>query len=192
VPYNTRKNSDVDTDILYENMMHKYRWGNLEQPGLYLDENATRMSKTFRIMFAKLATYLYEEEKPEKTKEVLDYALKVIPHYNVPYHFRSTYTIASIYYRLGEINKAKELYDILINSSLKTLRWFSKFNAQQYYGVWEEVGEELYFLKNLFQDYQEINPDAYNTANEEYLRYRKQFEQYYIARQSRQGGGANR
>jgi len=191
VPYITRENSDVDTDILYDNLMHKYRWGNLETPGVYLDENAMRMAKTFRSLFGKLARYLIAEGKTEKAKEVLDYGLKVLPQYNVPYDLYS-YEIASLYYKLGDINKAREIYDVLVNSSLKNLRWYSRLNTQMYAESLDEIRREFLNLGDLLQNYKQINPEAFETAVSEYNRCMQQYQQYVGSRQPRQTGGANR
>jgi len=192
VPYNTGERSLIDTDILYDNMMNKYRWGNLKEPGIYLDENAMKMAKTFRNMFGRLGTYLLREEKTEKLKEVLDYALTVLPEYNVPYDHYSAYAIAYLYFRIDEIEKAQEMYDILINKSLKTLKWFSKLNAQQYAGVWEEANLELYNLQIFLQDYQQINPDGYEAFYNDFINYADQYEQSPRTTQMRRASGLNR
>jgi len=205
VPYNTGKDKDfdidsvntanrldVDTDILYDNLMHKYRWGNLEQPGLYMDDNAMRMARVFRMMFGKLGNYLIDEGKKDKAKEVLDYGLKVIPDYNIPYDFYSTFEIGRAYYQLGEIEKARKLYDILADNSMKTLRWLSKLNPQMYANSIDDARRELYYMQNLLKDYQKINPEAYEAYSKDLSSYFQQFDQFYRARQVRQRGGLNR
>jgi tetratricopeptide (TPR) repeat protein len=204
VPYNTGVDEDmdtsdvsknklkVDTDILYENLMHKYRWGNMEQPGLYLDENSRRMASVFRMMFGQLGIDLIEEGKKDKAKEVFDYGLKVLPDYNLPYDYFSANEIARGYYQLGEIEKAKKIYDVLVNSSLKTLKWFSQLSPQQYGSTLNEARRELYFLQNMLPVYQSVNPEAFQTANNDFGRYMQQFQQYVNPRQGRQMGGANR
>ena len=183
---------DVDTDILYENLMHKYRWGNLEQPGLYLDENAMKMAKVFRMMFGKLGRYLIDEGKMDKAKEVLDYGLTVLPDYNVPYDYYSTNEIAKAYYQLGEIEKARKIYDALVSNSMKTLKWYSKLNTLQYASSVTDIRTELYFMQNIFQNYQRVNPEAYETYINDYNNYLQQFDQFMRSRQVRQRGGANR
>ena len=185
-------NLDVDTDILYENLMHKYRYGNLEQPGLYIDENAMRMTRGFRMLFGKLGRYLLEEGKKDKAKEVLDYGLKVIPDYNVPYDILSTREIANVYFLLGDTIKAKKIYDVLVNNSLKALNWYSRFDKQKYLEISDEVMREFYYLKNLLPVYQQIDQQAYDAAVNDFNRYLQQYEQLMNSRQARQRGGANR
>ena len=190
VPYNTRENSDVDTDILYEKLMHEYRWGNLDKPGLYIDENAMRMAKNYRSMFGKLARNLIAEEKMEKAKEVLDYSLTVLPDYNIPYDV-STYEIGFLYYTLGDIEKAREIYDSMVNRSLKTLRWYSRLNARMYAATIGEIENEIEILTGVLQNYRNIKPEAFDAAVNEYNLYLQKFQQYKSP-QARQRGGANR
>jgi tetratricopeptide (TPR) repeat protein len=183
---------DVDSDILYENLMHKYRWGNLDQPGLYLDENARKMALVFRMQFGQLGTLLINEGKKDKAKEVLDYGLKVLPDYNLPYDYYSTNEIANDYYQLGEIEKAKKIYDALVSNSIKNLKWYSRLNPEMYGSAFNNIRTELYMLQSMLPDYQNVNPDAYQAANNDFSRFMQQFQQYYNSHQPRQRGGANR
>ncbi|MCL1934481.1 MAG: DUF2723 domain-containing protein [Candidatus Azobacteroides sp.] len=205
VPYNTGmsdefdtdstttapKRLDVDTDILYDNLMHKYRWGNLEQPGLYLDENATKLAKVFRMMFGRLSYDLINEGKTEKAKEVLDYGMKVLPGYNVPYDYYSTNEIARAYFQLGETEKAREIYDVLVSNSMKSLKWFSKLNIQQYGQTLDDIRRELYYMQSMFKNYQSVNPEASQTYVSDYNNCLEQYEKYVRSRQVSRGG-ANR
>ena len=184
----TRTNLNIDTDIMYDNLMHKYRWGNLEHPDIYLDDNAMRMAKVFRMMFGQLSRYLIEEGKTDKAKEVLDRSLTVLPECNVPYDYYSTSEIAKAYYLLGDKEKAKDIYDKLVSSSLKSLNWYSRLDPQMYAGVVssEDVLRNLMYLRNMLPLYQQLNPKAYEAAVNDYNRY---YEQYMNFQQVRRGGG---
>ena len=64
----------VNTEKMYENMLHKFQYGNMNIPGIYIDENLMRMCRTHRMMFAQLAEQLLRENQREKALEVLDFA----------------------------------------------------------------------------------------------------------------------
>lgn len=53
----------VATDIMYDNMMNKFKYGNMNDPKVYIDENNSRMMTNIRNSFNRLATGLIEEEK---------------------------------------------------------------------------------------------------------------------------------
>jgi len=183
---------DVDTDILYDNLMHKYRYGNLDHPGIYLDENAMKMAKTFRMMFGQLAAYLIEEGKTDKAKEVLDHGITVLPDYNVPFDYFFDNGIARAYFQLGDTAKAKQIYDVAISNSLKSLKWYSGLSPQKYAETLNEIRRELIIMQNMMPLYQQIDPKASETYSRDLYRYIQQFEQFMNSRQTRLRGGANR
>ena len=41
----------INTEAMYDNMMHKFAWGGLDKNEVYMDENNTRMAQTFRMQF---------------------------------------------------------------------------------------------------------------------------------------------
>lgn len=158
VPFEAARYQPIDTNIMYDNVMNKYRWGNLEQPGLYLDENAIRMIKTFRIIFGQLALELVEKKDFERAGKVLDKCLKVIPHYNVPYDYLSTVSLANAYYQIGNMKKANELYIQLAETLLKDLKWYNRLNDYQYISVLEDIGRSIIFLQCIIHYFSENNP----------------------------------
>ncbi|GHV71571.1 hypothetical protein FACS189420_7120 [Bacteroidia bacterium] len=190
VPYDTREAGNVDTDILYDNLVNKYRYGNLEHPGLYMDENSMNMARTFRSMFGMLGKYLAAEGKTEKAKTAMDYGLKVLPDYNVPYDFRSTGEIASAYHQIGEIEKAHQVYDVLLEKTLKTLNWYSNLNKRDYSTVMLEVRRNIIYLNNILPFYKEVQPDVYDRVYKDYEGYIQRYEQAMNSAQAR--GGANK
>ena len=120
----------VNTEVMYDNMMNKFKFGNLEQPGFYIDENLQRMCHTHRMMFLELAEALYNERQYDKAREVLNYSLKVLPTYNLS--FASTdYTstgYAQLFYRLGneeDIQTANTIVNELATNCVEYLEWGS-------------------------------------------------------------------
>ena len=57
---NQAQRTVVDTEKMYDNMMNKYRYGNLRQPGLYIDETTQRMCFTHRRWFSRLIRSLVD------------------------------------------------------------------------------------------------------------------------------------
>jgi hypothetical protein len=181
VPYNTNGERSIDSDIMYDNLIHKYKYGNLAQPDLWVDENIGRMARGFRHLFVELGNQLIEENKPEKAKEVMDYCVNVLPNYNLP--FESIWgdaQIGSIYHRIGEDEKASEIYGIIKDRSLKNLNWYSRLKPEEYMSVMMEVYWEIVGMTNsVLPFYQEVHPEIYEELNKEFATYRAQFDQVY-------------
>ncbi|MBI2968040.1 MAG: DUF2723 domain-containing protein [Bacteroidetes bacterium] len=98
----------VATDIMYDNLMNKFKWGNLTHPGFSLDENISRMTMNFRNNFARLANALIMEGKKDSAVAVLDKCMEVVPEKTVPYNFLIL-PIAEAYYRAGKHDKANPI-----------------------------------------------------------------------------------
>ncbi|MDR2086760.1 MAG: DUF2723 domain-containing protein [Dysgonamonadaceae bacterium] len=181
---------EIDTEAMYTNLLKKYRWGNLEEPGLYLDENTSRMARTFRILFGSLARNLINERDTAKTKEVLDYCLKVIPSYNVPHDFYSSAPLAEAYNRIGEIEKATELYTDLAELITGNLNWYSRLTDRQYAGIFSEVHTDISELQSILLFFYHNNKELYEQYAPEFEQYYSRYEQF--ANRVQKMGGANR
>ena len=120
----------VNSEVMYENMMHKYAYGNMNCPGVYIDENLMRMCRTHRMMFAQLADQLVREGKREKALEVLDYSEEQLPGYNIPYDYTSA-SMAQLYFVLHEDEKALAIMDKVAQNSVEYLRFAASLNRQQ-------------------------------------------------------------
>ncbi|MCH8330198.1 MAG: DUF2723 domain-containing protein, partial [Bacteroidetes bacterium] len=101
VPYKKRKRQQqtgiVNTAIMYENLINKFKWGGIDKGKIYLNENNLRMTLNLRSNFARLATSLLLEGKKEKAKSVLDTCIKSLPYENIPYNLYML-SFAGLYY----------------------------------------------------------------------------------------------
>ena len=89
-PFETKKlGATVDSEKMYDNLMNKFKFGGIDKPGIYIDENVMRMCYTHRRVFAQLIEQLMKEGKKDKALAALDYAEKMIPAYNVPYDWQN-------------------------------------------------------------------------------------------------------
>ena len=111
-------------------MMHKFAYGNMNIPGIYIDENLMRMCRTHRMMFAQLAEQLLRENQRDKALEVLDYAEEMLPGYNIPYDYTSA-SMASMYFMLHEDEKALAIMDKVATNCVEYLHFSASLNRRQ-------------------------------------------------------------
>ena len=125
-PFNTKKSGkDIDSDKMYENLMTRFAFGGIDEPGIYLDETVMRMCSTHRRIFATLASQLLQEGKPEKAAEVLEKAEKEIPSYNVPHSYASgSITMAYTWSTIGEKEKAAAIASPLATQAKEYIEWY--------------------------------------------------------------------
>ena len=132
-PFDTDKlNSKIDSEKMYDNLMNKFKFGGIEKPGIYIDENVMRMCYTHRRIFTQLVGQLIKEGKKDKALAALDYAEKMIPSYNVPYDWANgAFQMAEAYYQLGQNEKANKIIDELANKSLEYMIWYLSLTDYQ-------------------------------------------------------------
>ena len=134
-PFETKKlGTTVDSEKMYDNLMNKFKFGSIDKPGIYIDENVMRMCYTHRRVFAQLIEQLMKEGKKDKALAALDYAEKMIPAYNVPYDWQNgAVQMAEAYYQLGETEKADKIMDALANKAIEYLTWYLSLDNSQFF-----------------------------------------------------------
>ena len=116
---------NFDTEKTYNNVMNRYKWGGLEQKGLYIDETVMRMCYTHRHLMADLALQLIAEGKTDKALNVLRKSEKVLPSYNVPNTYLSgAADLAKAYALLGKKNDAQRIIDQVWKDSKQYAQWY--------------------------------------------------------------------
>ena len=120
-------NSEVSTDIMYDNVVNKFKWGGLDtaKPGsLYLDETICRMVTTMRSALIDLAKGLLREgdqakngtkvipegmtqeayvaDRYKKARTILDLMLEKLPVTACPFTIQMGQEVANVYYFLSK------------------------------------------------------------------------------------------
>lgn len=104
------RNGDINTEKMYENMMTKFKWRQMDNPSVFYDENYKRFVFNARFQYYILAAQLLNEGKREKAKEVVNYCLKVLPDNTFPYDEYSTQFIPLLF----ELKEDKKAFDMAI------------------------------------------------------------------------------
>lgn len=126
-PFNWRDTGvEVDTRRMYDNIMTKFKFGNVADPHVYLDENIRRMCNAHRLVMVGAASALLQEGDTTRARNVLDYSLKVLPPETVALDYKDNGagTMAELYYRMGDKEKAGRIVDALVKKSSQYTRWY--------------------------------------------------------------------
>ena len=122
---NTKTGVSIDSEKMYDNLMNKFRFGGIDKPGIYIDENAMRMCHSHRRTFSQLILQLMREGKKEKAKAALDYAEQMIPAMNVPYDWQNgAPQMAEAYYQLGDTAHADLISVALAQKESEYINWY--------------------------------------------------------------------
>ena len=134
-PFTTNKPGakNFDTEKTYNNMMNRYRYGGLDQKGLYIDETVMRMCYTHRRLFAQLALALISEQKNDKALKVLQKADKVMPDYTVPYNYMSGgLDFAKAYAILGKKAEASNILDKVWHNAVQYAQYYLQLEGSRF------------------------------------------------------------
>ena len=87
----------IRTDMMYNNIINKFKWGNMNDPKVYLDENNVRMCMNVRNSFVRLADGLLEQGKRDSAIAVLDRCNELVPNSKVTYNYFNLLMVESYY-----------------------------------------------------------------------------------------------
>ena len=177
VPIDNGGREKVNTEAMYDNLMHKFRFGGIENPNIYIDENLMRMCRTHRMMFASLVEALIDEGQNDKALEVLDYCMQVIPPTTVPHDYTSV-MLADAYYTLGENAKGDNITGAFAAELYQRLDWIQSLPEKDRNRLSREMGaqQNLGMLHNLYY----ICADNARPLADDI---RSRFEKYYLMAQ---------
>ncbi|MGE4587775.1 MAG: DUF2723 domain-containing protein [Mangrovibacterium sp.] len=138
----------VNTEKMYELMMNRFRWGNMNNPEIYIDENNQRMMINIRSNIGRLAENLISEGKNDSAVAVLDRNLELIPASLVPYNYFSQ-EIAARYFEAGAPDKGRELMQDILKQYRQELDFYLSLGDRLRATVDEDVQRLLYFIREM-------------------------------------------
>ncbi|MGM0647725.1 MAG: protein O-mannosyl-transferase family [Bacteroidota bacterium] len=185
VPIETDKGArgeigQVATDIMYDNMMNEFEWGNMNDKDVFLDYTNRRMVGNLRSNFGRLANALIDEDENEKAEKVCDRCLEVIPDYKIPYDYFMI-SVVEAYYRLGEMEKGDEVTQRMLEISSHDLAYYQNLKREQKQRITRQIQEGLQtnaLLAQLLKRFKDSDNDLLKEAEDYYRSYEELYLQY--------------
>ena len=133
-PFDTSKTGvKIDSEKMYDNLMNKFKFGGIDKPGIYIDENAMRMCYSHRRIFSQLIGQLLTEGKNDKARAALEYAEKMIPAVNVPYDWQNgALQLSEAWYKLGESEKGDHIIQALADKAVEYMTWYMSLDEGRF------------------------------------------------------------
>ncbi len=168
-PSDDQSVGSVRTDVMYDNIINKFKWGNMNDPKVYLDENNIRMSMNVRNSFVRLADGLIAEGKRDSAIAVLDRCNELVPNEKVPYNYFNL-LMAKSYYKAAHnnmnnmaldssvvevntfpaaIQKANEVVRIMANNCEEDLNYYFKLAPRFRATIQEDLQRSFYIMQEL-------------------------------------------
>ena len=154
---------EVQSDIMYTNMMEEFEFGNMNDPDVFLDENNLRFVTNLRLNFSRLADALINEGDNERAKAVLDKCVEMTVTDNTPKDV-TLIQVTESYFKVGDNEGGIALAKMLGDNYLEHLRYYSSLDRKFTSSVNRELNQAyavIQHLKNLSKQYQAEGFDDY-------------------------------
>ena len=162
----------IDTDKFYDIATNWY-WGNSGNPDIYHDTETRRNGITYRGNLARLIEKLIDEGKNDKAKDILDLAMEKMPVDKFEYYTLLEPFISG-YYQIGEKEKAREIWDELVQIYHEKLDYWSQVSYERQQNYIEEIITDIERYRSL------VDLLIYNDDTERFPEKSKEFNEYLM------------
>lgn len=168
------ENGGVNVDVMFDNLVNKYQWGNVQDPNVYLDENSLRMCRSFRVVFSQLISALLEKGDKERALQALDRCVEVLPGTTIPRAGESV-DYLSAYYELGQTEKAQAIADEILYRADGSLKWYASMDPRSMRSATWDIAEQLGIMMQVLDNYQVYDKARYEEMLEKTMSYTELF-----------------
>ena len=172
----TATNQRIDVERLYDNIMHRFRYGGLSTKGIYVDEDVKRMADTHQLIMGVLIDSLLQRGDIKRALNVCHKWQKEMPQENVPYT-EYALSMAHCYYQARQLERGDEIVSSLLRRSDEWLSWINTINPSRRAGslynryTWIQTMEQALALTKQFE-----RTELFHQYIKQYERYYKQFQ----------------
>ena len=161
----------VDTERLYDNVMHRFRYGNLSRKGIYADADVLHMANTHQMVMAILIDSLLQQGDTQRAVEVCRKWQQEMPEENVPYT-DAALAMARCFYAARQLEQGDKIVSSLLRRADEWLSWISTIRPARRAG-------SLYSQYSWLQTMQQaLALAARYDRTDIYQKYSKQYELY--------------
>ena len=150
-PFTTNKPGakNFDAEKAYHNIMTRFKFGNLKQKGLYIDETTMRMCYTHRRLLAQTALQLIAEDKKQKAIDILKKADTEIPGYNVTVDYMSGgLDLARGWFLTGQKAKGNEYLAKVWKSAKQYLEYYLSLNGDRFANAQSDCIRQIMIMQS--------------------------------------------
>ena len=139
----------IDPNVMYDNMMNKFEWGNAADPKVYLDENNKRMLSNFRRIFGNLGKSLLASGDTTRAIEAARKGLEIVPAGKLPYDF-FTLGLAEVLIRAGNKEEGDKIINMVMEYSKEYLDYAAGITTGSRYGLDYAIGINMQSLLDIY------------------------------------------
>ena len=146
----------VNSQSSYDILMNKCKWGNLNQPGVYVDRESSRNTMIPKQNFARLARTLTLEGKKDSAVKVCDYVQQIFPDNKVHFDYYMIQFV-DVYYKAGAFEKGNKLASKLMHIYQQNADYYLSLNPEFRSNYEEDLSEAFGFFNTMKQIAEQYN-----------------------------------
>jgi hypothetical protein len=182
IPENTGMNNGrIDSDVLYDRLMNTFKWGNMNDPKVYIDHTIERTTKILKIRktFSRLAIILARENKKEKALEVMERCEEIMPYdVFVPGYFDVEF--ADGWYIAGDSVRGDSVLLEIANVCIQELDFYFSVDTKLFPKVDMETQMSLETLRKVISAaIRKDREDVYMELEDDFNKYVSMYEETY-------------
>ena len=173
----TANGQQVDVERLYDNIMHRFRYGGLSTKGIYVDEDVRHMADTHQLVMGVLIDSLLQQGDTRRALAVCRKWQQEMPQENVPYT-DAALSMARCYYLTHQTKQGDEIVNSLLHRSEEWLSWIETIspwrrNGSRYsHHSWMQTMQQALTVAVQFE-----RKDIYHQYSKQYEYYIEQYQQ---------------
>ncbi len=160
----TATEQKVDVERLYDNIMHRFRYGGLSTEGIYVDEDVRRLANTHQMIMGVLIDSLLRQGDNERALDVCRKWQQEMPPQNVPYT-EAALAMARCFYVNSLPDQGDRIVSGLLRRAVEWLLWIDTIRPSRRAGsafsryTWLQTMElalavaAQYDRNNIYQQY---------------------------------------
>ena len=118
----------VNTEVMYDNIMNKFRWGNFDKEELFVSKSYGASLQAWRMIMVRLANTLYNEGKTDMAKNIANKYFEAFPNMNFTYDSK-VMPMITVLLRANAFEDAKKHMRILANETSEHLNFYYSLDA---------------------------------------------------------------
>jgi hypothetical protein len=172
----TATNQRIDVERLYDNIMHRFRYGGLSTKGIYVDEDVKRMANTHQLIMGVLIDSLLQRGDLKRALTVCHKWQKEMPQENVHYT-EYALSMARCYYMARQPEQGDGIVSSLLRRSDEWLSWIDTVKPSRRSGslynryTWMQTMEQALAVAEQFERTEFIHQYI-----KQYEHYNKQYQ----------------
>jgi hypothetical protein len=139
----------IDPDVMYDNLMNKFSWGNAGDPDVYLDENNRRMFSNFKRNFASLGKDLILRGDTARAIDVVHRGLVLVPLQKMPHDF-FTIGLAEVLIMAGRREEGEKLLTEALDYARTYLEYAISLRPEERFGLDYPMGIGMQSMLDIY------------------------------------------